>query len=73
MNDLVKLQLKNIFSVDTRGKPMNRSTFYNQISKNLFVANKLIDFDEIYIVDKGEVFNHGSYDHLITNSEFFKK
>ena len=43
MKDLIKLASKNIFSVDTRGKSMNRSTFYNQISKNLFVANKLKD------------------------------
>ena len=43
MKDLIKLTTKNIFSVDTRGKPMDRSTFYNQISKNLFVATKLRD------------------------------
>ena len=36
-------------------------------------TNTLRDFDKIYIMDKGEVFDHGSYDHLITNSEFFKK
>ena len=36
-------------------------------------TNTLRDFDKIYIMDKGEVSEHGSYKDLITNSDFFKK
>jgi len=36
-------------------------------------TNTLRDFDKIYIMDQGEVTEHGSYKDLITNSDFFKK
>ena len=36
-------------------------------------TNTLRDFDKIYIMDKGEISEHGSYKDLIINSDFFKK
>ena len=36
-------------------------------------TNTLRDFDKIYIMDKGEISEHGSYKDLIKNSDFFKK
>jgi len=36
-------------------------------------TNTLRNFDKIYIMDKGEISDHGSYKDLITNNDFFKK
>tara|TARA_B110000027_G_scaffold132266_1_gene158090 strand:- start:404 stop:1741 length:1338 start_codon:yes stop_codon:yes gene_type:complete len=36
-------------------------------------TNILRNFDKIYIIDQGEVVEHGSYKDLIKNSDFFKK
>jgi len=55
VKNLIKLSSKNIFSVDTRGKPMNRSTFYNQISKNIHRGNELRDMANIGFYKAGQL------------------
>ena len=41
MKDLEKLSASGVYSIDTRGKPMTTSTFYNQISKNFRISSNL--------------------------------
>jgi hypothetical protein len=41
MKDLEKLTASGVYSIDTRGKPMNTNTFYNQISKNFRISSNL--------------------------------
>ena len=57
MKDLVKQSSKIIFSVDTRGKPMNRSTFYNQISENIHAGIKLRNMANIGFYKAGTLLN----------------
>ena len=39
MKNLVKISSIDKFSIDTRGKPMTRNTFYKKISTNLAIGN----------------------------------
>ena len=55
MKDLSKLSANQIFSIDTRGKPMTKSTFYNQITKNLNIGNNLTNIANIGFYKAGQL------------------
>ncbi len=55
MKDLSKLSANQIFSIDTRGKPMTKSTFYNQITKNINIGNNLTNIASIGFYKAGQL------------------
>ena len=55
MKDLSKLSANQIFSIDTRGKPMTKSTFYNQITKNINIGNNLTNIASIGFCKAGQL------------------
>ena len=57
MKDLTKISAKGIFSIDTRGKPMTKNTFYNQITKNINIGNNLMNVASIGFYKAGQLLN----------------
>jgi hypothetical protein len=55
MKDLSKLSANQIFSIDTRGKPMTKTTFYNQITKNINIGNNLTNIASIGFYKAGQL------------------
>ena len=55
MKDLSKLSANQIFSIDTRGKPMTKSTFYTQITKNISIGNNLTNIASIGFYKAGQL------------------
>ena len=57
MKDLTKITAKGMFSIDTRGKPMTKNTFYNQITKNINIGNNLMNVASIGFYKAGQLLN----------------
>jgi len=57
MNDLEKLTVKGLYSIDTRGKPMTSSTFYNQIKSTIRLSNKLEGLSSVGFYKTGQLLN----------------
>ena len=57
MNDLEKLTVKGLYSIDTRGKPMTSSTFYNQINSTIRLSNKLEGLSSVGFYKTGQLLN----------------
>ena len=55
MKNLVKISSIDKFSIDTRGKPMTKTTFYNQITKNINIGNNLTNIASIGFYKAGQL------------------
>ena len=57
MNDIVKLTVNGLYSIDTRGKEMTTSTFYDQISSTINLSNKLDGLASVGFYKTGQLLN----------------
>lgn len=57
MKDLEKVTAKGLYSIDTRGKPMTSSTFYNQINKNIKISSNLMNVASVGFYRAGQLLN----------------
>ena len=70
MKDLSKLSANQIFSIDTRGKPMTKSTFFNQITKNVEIGNNMMNIASVGFYKSGQLLEKAKKD--LGKSEFGK-